>query len=174
MRNRLVRMLWGCVYVICFRQSPIWMLRKWRVFLLRLFGAKIGKTCRIDPTCKIWAPWNLKMGSHSCLADSVDCYSVSPIIIGNHVTVSQRSYLCSASHNIHQLDLPLIHQPIQIQDHAWICAQAFIGPGVTIGEGAIVGACAVVTKDVEAWTVVAGNPARFIKKREILSVPSTV
>jgi putative colanic acid biosynthesis acetyltransferase WcaF len=97
----------------------------------------------------------------------VDCYSVSPIQIGNKVTVSQRAFLCSASHDISSLSRPLIHSPIVIKEHAWVCAEAFVGAGITIAEGAVVGARSVVTRDVEAWAVVAGNPAKFVKTRVI-------
>jgi putative colanic acid biosynthesis acetyltransferase WcaF len=172
LRSKLARLVWTLFYSLLFRPSPPWALRTWRIVLLRAFGAKIGKGCRIDPSCRIWAPWNLSVGDYVALAKNVDCYCVSRIKIGTNVAVSQRSFLCTASHDISSLTRPLIHKPIHIQDHVWVCAQAFVGPGVTVGEGAIVGACAVVTKDVVPWTIVAGNPARFIKKREIIQ-PST-
>jgi putative colanic acid biosynthesis acetyltransferase WcaF len=107
------------------------------------------------------------MGHYVCLADGVDCYTVSPIEIGSKVTISQRAFLCSASHDISSLSRPLIHSPIIIKEHAWICAEAFIGAGVTVAEGAVVGARAVVTRDVVPWAVVAGNPAKFVKTRVI-------
>ncbi|MGI6497034.1 MAG: putative colanic acid biosynthesis acetyltransferase [Kiritimatiellia bacterium] len=107
------------------------------------------------------------MGDYVCLASNVDCYTVAPIKLGNKVSVSQRSFLCTASHDISDVNRPLTFAPIVIQDFSWIAAQAFVGPGVTIGEGAVVGACAVVTKNVEPWTVVAGNPAGVIKRREL-------
>ena len=107
------------------------------------------------------------MGEHSCLADEVDCYNVAPVKIGDNTTVSQKSYLCTASHDITKVNIPLITAPIVIEDQAWIAADAFIGMGVTVGQGAVVGARASVYKDVEAWTVVGGNPAKFIKRRVI-------
>jgi putative colanic acid biosynthesis acetyltransferase WcaF len=109
------------------------------------------------------------MGHYVCLAEGVDCYSVSPIRIGNKVTISQRAFLCSASHDVTSLARPLIHAPIIIKEHAWVCAEAFVGAGITIAEGAVVGARAVVTKDVKSWSIVAGNPAKFVKQREIKS-----
>lgn len=167
LRSKLARLAWTMLYFLLFRPSPRWALRSWRVVLLRAFGAKIGKGCRVDPSCRIWAPWNLKLGNYVALAQDVDCYCVSPITIGNNVAVSQRSFLCTASHDVSSLARPLIHRPISIQDYAWVCAQAFVGPGVTVGEGAIVAACAVVCKDVASWSIVAGNPARFIKSRQV-------
>jgi putative colanic acid biosynthesis acetyltransferase WcaF len=106
------------------------------------------------------------MADHNCLSFNVDCYCVAPVKIGSHVTVSQYSYLCCATHDYEDPNMPLIALPIVIQDQAWVCADVFVAPGVTIGQGAVVGARASVFKDVEPWAVVAGNPARFIKKRD--------
>ncbi|MCH8540770.1 MAG: hypothetical protein LAT58_08375 [Opitutales bacterium] len=105
------------------------------------------------------------MGEFSALAESVDCYNVDTIEIGSKVAVSQRSFLCTASHEISNLHRPLLTQPIKINNHAWICAEAFISPGVEIGEGSVVAARAVVTRSVDRWVVVGGNPAKFLKKR---------
>lgn len=107
------------------------------------------------------------MGAHSCLADHVDCYSVAPITIGAYATVSQYSYLCAATHDYSADDFALRPKPITIGARAWVAADAFVGPGVTVGEGAVVGARASVFKDVPAWAVVGGNPARFLKWRVI-------
>ena len=112
-------------------------------------------------------PWNLEMDEYSCLAPNVDCYNADKIKIGAHSTISQKTYLCTASHDINKSNNSLITSPIIIEDQAWIAADAFIGPGVTIRQGAVVGARACVFKDVESWTVVGGNPSKFIKKREI-------
>lgn len=166
-QSKAARLLWNVVWSLFFRSTPRGVLYGWRRFLLRLFGAKIGRGVNILPSCKVWQPWKLTMGDYSCLSENVDCYSVDEIIIGDHVVVSQGAYLCCASHDIESPTMELIYKPIVIQSQAWVAARAFVGPGVTIGEGAVVGACAVVTRDVEPWTVVAGNPAKFIKKREI-------
>jgi putative colanic acid biosynthesis acetyltransferase WcaF len=119
---------------------------------------------------KIWAPWNLEMGDYSCLSQNVDCYCVAKIKIGPHATVSQYSFLCTASHDFENPHMPLITAPIAIADGAWIAADVFIGPGVTVGEGAVVGARATVFQAVEPWTVVGGNPAKVIKKRVLKGV----
>ena len=107
------------------------------------------------------------MGDSSCLADSVDCYSVDKIIIGRHVVVSQGCFLCTATHDFRDASFPLATAAIRINDQAWICARAYVGPGVTVGEGAVVGACTVVARDVLPWSIVSGNPARETGKREI-------
>lgn len=112
-------------------------------------------------------PWNLEMHEYSCLAPGVDCYNVAKITIGAHSTVSQKSFLCSASHDVSKGNNPLITSPIIIKDQVWIGSSAFIGMGVTIGQGAVVGATASVFKDVQSWTIVGGNPSKFIKNRVI-------
>jgi putative colanic acid biosynthesis acetyltransferase WcaF len=106
------------------------------------------------------------MGENSCLAFDCVCYNVAPVDIGDHATISQYAFLCTASHDVHRRDRPLVAKPIRIARNAWIFARAFVGPGVTVAEGAVVGACAVVVKDVEPWTIVAGNPAAPIGRRD--------
>jgi putative colanic acid biosynthesis acetyltransferase WcaF len=166
-QTQVGRLLWGLVWSVFFRPTPRWCLHGWRRWLLRLFGASVGRGSRIDPSCRIWAPWNLSIGSFTALAEQVDCYCVGRIEIGSKVAISQRAFLCTASHDITTLRRPLIHASIQIEDHAWVCAQAFIGPGVYLGKGAVVAAGAVVTKAVPDWKVVGGNPAKFIKARAV-------
>ena len=110
-------------------------------------------------------PWNLVMKDYSCLASGVDCYNAAVIELGESVTVSQRAFLCTASHNISSLCNEQIEKPIILRKMSWIAAEAFVGPGVTVGEGAVVGARAVVVRDVEPWNVVGGNPAKVLRKR---------
>lgn len=166
---KLRRVLWQLVGNTLFRPTPRGVLHGWRVWILRRFGAHIGSGCRISPSCKIWAPWNLRLGDRVALGDDVDCYCVASITIGSKVAVSQRAFLCSASHDITSLNRPLTFHPIEIEDHAWVCAESFIGPGVTIGEGAVVGARAAAVRDCLPWTTYGGVPARPIGKREIAS-----
>lgn len=142
------------------------MLHGWRRFLLRLFGAKIGRGTFAYPSVQIWAPWNLEMQDHSCLSHFVDCYCVDKVVLGRYATVSQYSHLCTASHDYNLIDMPLVTAPIVIEDHAWVTADVFVGPGVTIGQGAVVAARSTVTRDVAPWTVVAGVPAKTIRQRD--------
>ena len=158
LNDRLARLLWGAVRNTLYRFSPK-ILHGWRRFLLRSFGGRIGVGAHPYPRAKIWAPWNLTMEAHSCLADDVDCYSVAPITIGAHATVSQYSYLCAASHDYRDPAMPLIVAPIVIGSDAWVAADVFVGPGVKVGEGAVVGARSTVIDDVAPWSVVAGSPA---------------
>ena len=166
-QNQLIRLFWNFTWAVFARPLPRSLGNQWKLFLLRLFGAQIHKTAVVYSSVRIYLPWNLIMEEYSCLSPEVDCYNVDKITIGAHSTVSQKSYLCSASHDVTKFNHPLITAPIHIQDQTWIGAATFIGMGVTIGQGAIVGATASVYKDVEPWTVVGGNPAKFIKKRII-------
>lgn len=165
LKNKLMRLLWGIVYSLLFRPLSLPFFKRWHIFLLRTFGAKIGSNCRVMPSAKIWAPWNLELGDSVAIGFDTFCYNPGKIIIGNYVTISQRSHLCTASHDISQKKHPLITAPIIIKDQAWVATDTFISMGVTIEQGSVVGATASVYKDVPAWTVVGGNPAKFIKKR---------
>ena len=160
-------MLWTIVWGLFACPLPRSIGSGWKRFLLRLFGAKIDSTAVVYSSAKVYYPPNLIMEHYACLASDVDCYNVDIIRIGANTTVSQGAYLCTASHDITNSLNPLITAPIIIEDQAWIAADAFVGMGVTIGQGAVVGARAAVFKDVESWTVVGGNPAKFIKKRII-------
>lgn len=162
--NRLARAVWGMVWIALFRPSPR-PFHAWRCFLLRCFGARIGRGVAVHASARIWAPWNLEMGDYSCLGPGVDCYTVAHIRIGSYATVSQYSFLCAASHDIDSPDMCLITAPIVLEDHVWVAAGAFIGLGVTVHEGAVIGARATVWKNVPAWTVVGGNPARTLRRR---------
>ena len=143
--NKLRRFVWNLVWACLARPFPRSMAMGWKRMLLRTFGAKIASTAVVYATVKV-------------------CH-VAPIRIGRNATVSQRAFLCTAGHDItdphhHQTDASIV-----IGDRTWVCAEAFVGQGVTIGEGAVVGARACVFKDVDSWTVVGGNPAKYIKTR---------
>lgn len=166
-KSKALRLLWGVIWFCLFKANPRWMLNGWRIFLLRCFGARIGSGCKVSPSCFVWAPWNLQMGDYSVLGDNVDCYTMDKIIIGSKVAISQRAFLCTGTHDTQSLLRPLITRPIIINDHVWVCAEAFVGPGVELGRGAVVAARAVVMKNTKDMDVVAGNPAVFIKKRAL-------
>ncbi len=165
-RNRLGRLLWKVVEGTLFRFSPA-PAHGWRRALLRLFGATLSSSASVYPTARIWAPWNLEMGPHSCISWGVDCYCVDKIRLGAQTLVSQHARLIAASHDIGHPRFSLIHRPINLGSESWICAYAYVGMGVTVGQGAVVAATATVVKDVEPWTIVGGNPAKRIGTREI-------
>lgn len=163
MGNKLARLLWGLVAATLFRWSPR-PCHHWRVLCLRCFGATIDSSAKVYGTARIWAPWNLTMDAGSILGDRVDCYSVAPIRIGARAVVSQDAALCAATHDHRSEDFTLIPKPITVETCAWVAARAFVGPGVTVGEGSVVGACAVVFKDVPPQMIATGNPAVLHKK----------
>jgi putative colanic acid biosynthesis acetyltransferase WcaF len=174
-RSKAGRVLWSIVWLLLYRPSPV-PFHGWRRFLLRCFGASVGAGAHPYPSVRIWAPWNLAMGEQSCLGHRVDCYCVDRVELGSRVTVSQYSFLCTASHDYGRRDMPLITASIRIEPDAWIAADVFVGPGVTIGEGAVVGARSTVTRDVPPWTVVAGSSPRVIGIRRFppdVGTPST-
>ncbi len=128
------------------------------VLVIAVVGASVGKGVHISPSAKIFIPWNLTIGDHSSIGFESLIYNLGPITIGQRVTISQRAHLCGGSHDCRDATMPLLKLPITIGDDAWVCADAFVGPSVTVGEGAVVGARAAVFKDVAPWTIVGGNP----------------
>lgn len=164
-KNQIARFIWNVVWFLFARPFPRSVGNKWRIMLLKIFGAKIKWNCGVYSSTKIWAPWNLEMDEGSTLGPEVDCYNVDKIIIGRNVVVSQKAYLCTASHNYKSKNFELITAPIIIHDNVWVGAAAFVNLGITLGEGCVVAATATVVKDVQSWTIVGGNPAKFIKER---------
>ena len=161
----LGRVLWALTTPL-FRFSPR-PLFGWRRMLLRLFGAKVGRDVHVYPSARIYLPWHLRLGDQASIGEWALIYNLGPIAIGARATISHRAHLCAGTHDYRDPALPLLREPIEIGAQAWICADAFVGPGVKIGEGAIVGAAGVVVKDVPAWQIVAGNPARVIGSRQL-------
>ncbi len=164
--NRARRAVWGLVWACLFRPTPR-LMDGWRRFLLRCFGARVGKGARILPSVRVWAPWNLDIDEYGCLSEFVDCYCVDKVRIGAHATVSQYSFLCTASHDVSDPCMKLVTAPIVIGDQSWVAADVFVGPGVRIGPGCVVGARSSVFKDLPAWTVCMGSPAVPVRPRTI-------
>lgn len=160
----LLRAVWNLTWLLFASWTPPQM-RAWRVFLLRLFGAKIGRHADVRGSARVWYPPNLEMADHTILAGGVNCYNMNKITLHTRSIVSQRSFLCGGDHDIRQPDLPLITRPIEIGPDAWVAAEAFIGPGCRVAEGCVVGARAVVMRDLEPWGVYAGNPGRKVSTR---------
>jgi putative colanic acid biosynthesis acetyltransferase WcaF len=162
--NRFYRVIWNLAWALLASWTPPF-LHGWRRQILRLFGARIHSTAVIYPSARIWYPPNLSMAEHSCLGRQVTCYSMAEITIGAYAIVSQGAHLCAGTHDIHDQNFQLRTKPIIIGPNAWIAAEAFVGPGVTIGEGAVLGARGVAFKNLAPWTIYSGNPVRPIKKR---------
>jgi putative colanic acid biosynthesis acetyltransferase WcaF len=163
--NRVLRAMWGVVYSLLFRTSPR-PCHRWRAFLLRCFGAKLGTDVKIYPRASIWAPWNLVCADTVAIADEAIIYNPSVITLGSHSIISQQAYLCGATHDYDDPDFPLISFPISIGEYAWVCARASVQPGVRLGEGSILALGSVASRDLEPWTVYGGIPARPIKARK--------
>ena len=164
--NKLARLLWQVAGLLLFRPSP-WFWHAPRRALLRLFGAQVGKHVQIMPSVQIWAPWNLALGDYATVGSGVDLYDVDRIEIGAHATVSQRAFLCTATHDVDHPNMPLKTAPIRIGAGAWVCAEAYVQPGVAIGVDAVAGVRAVVLHDVPPGQIVGGNPAKFIRLRKL-------
>jgi len=165
-RNKAARILWEICRLLLFRLTP-WFWHAPRRLLLRAFGARIGRGVKIMPSVRIWAPWNLTAGNFASIAASVDLYNVAPIKLGAHSTVSTRAFLCTATHEVDHPNMPLVTAPIRVGEGAWICAEAFVHPGVTLGTDAVAGARSVVIADVAPGQIVGGNPARLLRIRNL-------
>jgi putative colanic acid biosynthesis acetyltransferase WcaF len=161
-REQVGRVVWAFAWPL-FRLSPrpLW---GWRRVILRVFKAKIGRDVHVYPTVQITIPWNISLGDSCAIGDNVILYALGPISIGHRATVSQGAHLCAGTHDWRDPAMPLRKPPIDIGADAWVCADAFVGPGVRIGRRAIIGACAVVVRDVDDETTVVGNPARVIRR----------
>lgn len=163
-REQAGRILWSIASpLFSLSPRPLW---GWRRFLLRLFGARIGCAVHVYPSVRIVIPWHVEIGDESAVGDRAILYSLGRITLGQRVTISQGAHLCAGSHDWRKPDRPLTKPPIDIGDDVWVCADSFIGPGVTVGSGAIVGARAVAMRNVAKKTMVVGNPAYQIGRTE--------
>lgn len=162
-REQVGRVLWAAVQPL-FRLSPrpLW---GWRRALLRLFGARVGPEAHIYPSVRISIPWNLTLGQSCAVGDRAILYALGPIAIGPRATVSQGAHLCAGSHDWRDPGMALLKPPIEIGADCWIAAEAFVGPGVSIGDRAILGARAVAMRDIPDNAICTGNPARIVSNR---------
>lgn len=162
--DQLRRFVWSIVWNVCCRWTPT-PLHGWRCFILRLFGARLGPQNFIYPSACIWAPWLLETEDVVTIARDVAVYNVGGLKIGSHAIVSEGAFLCGATHDFQDQSFRLVASPISIGAYAWICARAIVLPGVSCGEGSVLGAGAVSAKNMEPWTVYAGNRAVIVGKR---------
>jgi putative colanic acid biosynthesis acetyltransferase WcaF len=163
---RLARAVWLIAWLLLARWTPP-PLHAWRSFLLRCFGAKVGQGVHVYSGVKVWAPWNLEIGDQTGIGNGATLYAQGKINLGKRVVISQGAHLCGGTHDYTLKGFPVIPGDITIEDDVWIAAEAFVHPGLRIQEGAILGARAVAVKDLEAWTIYAGNPAKKIKTRRL-------
>jgi putative colanic acid biosynthesis acetyltransferase WcaF len=163
--NKVGRLVWAIVWNTLFRTSP-WFMNGWRRFLLRCFGAKLGK-CEFKPSVRVWAPWRLEVGDNVYFDRDVFLYNAFGMRFGNNIVVSFSTVLCTASHDHKDPRFALVGKPIIVESDVWIAAEAFVVPGVTIGQGSVVGARSFVRADVAPWSIVSGNPAVVVAKRTL-------
>lgn len=168
-REKVLRVLWGVVQGTLFRWS-LHPAYRFRAFLLRLFGARVGKNVRVRRSVRIEIPWNLQLGDDVSVGDGATLYCLGPVEIGARSFVSQYAHLCAGTHDYTSPDYPLLRLPIVLGEDVWVAADAFIGPGVTVGRGTVVGARASVFKDLPEWVVAVGNPAKPVKPRVLKGV----
>lgn len=167
LKNRVKRVAWKLAWLFAARWTPP-PLHRWRVLVLRLFGARVSWCAAVYPNVDIWAPWNLTIEDYGSLGPGVRCYNIAPVKLGEHANVSQGSYLCTGTHDFRTPEFPLTAQPITIGRRAWICADAFVGPGVVAEDGAILAARGVAFDHLQAWTIYKGNPAVAVRQRPVI------
>lgn len=164
LKHRLFRAVWGIAWLLLARWTPPPMHR-WRGWLLRCFGAEVHPTARVYGSVRIWYPPNLTLHANAVIGPGANIYCMDRITVGEKAIVSQGAQLCGGTHDIDDPSFQLVTRPIVVEPKAWVAAEAFVGPGVTVREGAVIGARTVVFKDAEAWTVYIGNPAVRLKSR---------
>jgi putative colanic acid biosynthesis acetyltransferase WcaF len=164
LRDRLRRLVWNICHALLYRTSPR-PAHAWRSMLLRAFGAEIGRGCHFYPKSMVWAPWNLTCEANVTAADGAELYNPAPMFLGENVIVSQNAYVCGATHDYNDATFPLIAYRMRLGRFAWVCARASVGPGVSLGDGAVLGLGGVATRDLEPWSVYAGNPAVRLRDR---------
>mgnify|MGYP003761942239 CR=1 FL=1 len=163
-KELFLRVLWGFGKILfSFSPRPCFGFRRW---LLRVFGAKVGANVNIYPSATIYYPWNLEIGDDSAIGEWALVYNLGKVTIGQRATISQRGHLCAGTHDYRQPDMPLVKPPIIIEDEVWLCADCFVGPNVTVGRRAILGAASVLMKSVPQASIYGGNPAQLIKGRD--------
>ncbi|HBG73901.1 MAG: colanic acid biosynthesis acetyltransferase WcaF [Chloroflexi bacterium GWB2_49_20] len=165
-KSVVIVQLWWLVQSTFFAWSPQFMYG-WRIFLLRLFGAKIGKKVLVRPTVRVTYPWKVSIGDFSWIGDDVVLYTLGNITIGSHTVISQGSYLCTGSHDYTQPSFDIYAEEIKIGDGVWIASDVFISPGVTLGDGAVVGVRSTVLNDLPAGMMCYGYPAKPIRPRRM-------
>lgn len=156
--NRLRRAAWQLSWLLLARWTPP-PLHRWRIGVLRAFGAEVDWSAYVYPNVTVWAPWNLHMARHATLGPGATVYNIAPVRIDEKAVISQQAHLCTGTHDHRDPAFPLYARPIRIGRRAWVCASAFVGPGVQVGEGAVLAACGVTFKALAPWTVYLGNPA---------------
>jgi putative colanic acid biosynthesis acetyltransferase WcaF len=162
--NRLTRVVWGLAWLLLARWTPP-PLHGWRRLVLKAFGARVAPGAKVHASVSVWLPANLELGANTLVGPGARLYNQGRITIGARTVISQGAYLCASTHDIHDPHFQLVVRPIVIGEQCWVAADAFVGPGVTMGDRAVLGACGALFGNAEADGVYSGNPAQFIKPR---------
>jgi putative colanic acid biosynthesis acetyltransferase WcaF len=168
--HRVFRLVWQIAWLSLAAWTPP-LLARWRRRVLMLFGAQLAPTANVRASARVWYPPHLSMGDHALLGPGVICYNIAPVQIGRRTVVSQRAHLCTGSHDIADRHFQLIAKRINLDDDVWIAAEAFVGPGVRAGQGAVLAARAAAFGDLAPWTVYRGNPAEAVTARSFKEGP---
>ncbi|WP_337268738.1 putative colanic acid biosynthesis acetyltransferase [Oryzifoliimicrobium ureilyticus] len=167
LKHRLIRAMWNATWLLLASWTPPPM-HPWRRFLLRAFGATIRGKSDVRGSARVWYPANLLMEQNSIIAARVICYNMAPVYIGEGAIISQGAHLCAGSHNIRDENFQLVVKPIHIGKKSWIAAEAFVGPGVEVGDFAVLGARGVTFRHLEDHGVYVGNPAIKVSSRIVV------
>ncbi|MBB4858112.1 putative colanic acid biosynthesis acetyltransferase WcaF [Novosphingobium chloroacetimidivorans] len=166
LRLRIARVMFGLCWLLLAAWTPP-ALRGWRRLLLRAFGAKLGRGANVYASARIWHPAHLVMGDYATIGRRVNCYNQAMVSLGDYAVVSQDATLCAGTHDYDDPEFQLHTRPIALGPHSWVAAEAFVGPGVVVGDYAVLGARGVAMRDLAAGMVHAGHPAVPIKRRAL-------
>jgi putative colanic acid biosynthesis acetyltransferase WcaF len=164
--NRLARALWQACWLLLARWTPP-PFHRWRAVLLRLFGARLGRGCRVHASARVWLPANLELGDNVLIGPGALLYNQGRITIGSDSVVSQGAQLCASTHAVEDPHFQLVLRPIVLGQRCWVAAEGFVGPGVAMGDGAVLAARGALFEDAEPWTIYRGNPAARLRPRAL-------
>ena len=162
--NRIVRVIWGIAWLLFARFTPP-PLHAWRRLVLRAFGARVGRGARVHASVAIWLPHNLELGELVLIGPGARLYNQGTIKIGAWSVISQRAHLCASTHRIDDPEFQLECRPIVVGERCWVAAEAFVGPGVTMGDGAVLAARGALFENAEEDGIYRGNPAALVRQR---------
>lgn len=163
--NKIERVAWQICWLLLARWTPP-LLFGWRRFVLQVFGARIGKGARIYGSVRIWIPRNLIVGDNAIVGRGVELYNQGRITIDHRAVISQRAHICASTHDVNDPDFALVERPVTIGQACWVAAEAFVGPGVVMREGSVLGARGALFEEAEPMTIYRGNPAQAVALRK--------
>ena len=164
--NRLLRAVWMVTWLVLARFTPP-PLHGWRRLVLRAFGAQIGRGARVHGSVSVWLPANLALGEYTLIGPGVRLYNQGRISVGARSVISQRAHICASTHDLRDPLFQLVLRPVTIGAQCWVAAEAFVGPGVTMGDRAVLGARGALFSDAAPDGVYSGNPAVYVKDRQL-------